>query len=50
VTRGAFRELRIDADRAYPWELDGELMGSTRQLAIAIRPEKLLVRVPKGRQ
>jgi YegS/Rv2252/BmrU family lipid kinase len=46
VARGAFRELRIDADREYPWELDGELMGSTRQLAIAIRPEKLLVRVP----
>jgi YegS/Rv2252/BmrU family lipid kinase len=46
VTRGAFRELRIDADREYPWELDGELMGSTRQLAIAIGPEKLLVRVP----
>jgi YegS/Rv2252/BmrU family lipid kinase len=50
VTRGAFRELHIDADRAYPWELDGELMGSTRQLAIAIRPEKLVVRVPKWRQ
>jgi YegS/Rv2252/BmrU family lipid kinase len=46
VTRGAFRELTIDADREYPWELDGELMGSTRHLAIAIRPEKLLVRVP----
>ena len=46
VTRGAFRELRIDADREYPWELDGELMGSTRQLAVAIGPERLLVRVP----
>jgi YegS/Rv2252/BmrU family lipid kinase len=46
VTRGAFRELRIDADREYPWELDGELMGSTRLLAIAIRPERLMVRVP----
>jgi YegS/Rv2252/BmrU family lipid kinase len=46
VTRGAFRELRIDADREYPWELDGELMGSTRQLSIAIRPERLMVRVP----
>jgi diacylglycerol kinase family enzyme len=46
VTRGAFRELRIDADREYPWELDGELMGATRQLAVAIRAERLLVRVP----
>ena len=48
VTRGAFRELRIDADRAYPWELDGELMGATHKLTIAIRDERLIVRVPKG--
>jgi YegS/Rv2252/BmrU family lipid kinase len=46
VTRGAFRELRIDADRDYLWELDGEVMGSTRALEIAIAPERLLVRVP----
>jgi YegS/Rv2252/BmrU family lipid kinase len=46
VTRAAFRELRIDADRDYLWELDGEVMGSTRQLEIAIQPERLLVRVP----
>jgi YegS/Rv2252/BmrU family lipid kinase len=46
VTRSAFRELRIDADRDYLWELDGEVMGSTRQLEIAIQPERLLVRVP----
>jgi YegS/Rv2252/BmrU family lipid kinase len=47
VTRGAFRELRIDADRASPWELDGELMGATRKLTITIRDERLIVRVPK---
>jgi YegS/Rv2252/BmrU family lipid kinase len=46
VTRNAFRELRIDADRDYLWELDGEVMGRTRRLEIGIQPEKLLVRVP----
>jgi diacylglycerol kinase family enzyme len=46
VTRSAFRELRIDADRDYLWELDGEVMGRTRALEIAIAPERLLVRVP----
>ena len=46
MTRGAFRELRIDADREYPWELDGELMGATQQLTITIGPDRLLVRVP----
>jgi YegS/Rv2252/BmrU family lipid kinase len=50
VTRGAFRELRVEADREYPWELDGELMGSTRQLAISIRAERLLVRGPAPAQ
>lgn len=47
VTRGTFRELCIQADREHPWELDGELMGQTLQLAITIHPEKLLLRVPK---
>jgi YegS/Rv2252/BmrU family lipid kinase len=46
VLRYVVEELRVDADHELPWELDGELMGRTRQLAIAIHPEKLLVRVP----
>ena len=46
VTRRTCRELRIDTDRAHLWELDGEVMGSTRQLVITIRPGVLLVRVP----
>jgi YegS/Rv2252/BmrU family lipid kinase len=46
VQRGAFKELHIEADRAYPWELDGELIGSTRQLDIGIQPERLVIRVP----
>jgi diacylglycerol kinase family enzyme len=46
VTRRTFAELRIDADRAQLWELDGEVMGRTRRLVITIRPGTLLLRVP----
>ncbi len=46
VTRRTCRELRIDTDRAQLWQLDGEVMGRTRQLVITIRPGVLLVRVP----
>ena len=46
VTRRTCRELRLDTDRAHLWELDGEVMGSTRQLVVTIRPGVLLVRVP----
>jgi len=46
VIRRTCRELRIDTDRAQLWQLDGEVMGRTRQLVITIRPGVLLVRVP----
>ena len=46
VMRRAFRELRVDADHELPWELDGELMGRTRQLVVTVHPGQLLVRVP----
>jgi diacylglycerol kinase family enzyme len=46
VMRWTFVELRIDLDRAHLWELDGEVMGRTRQLVVTIRPGTLLVRVP----
>jgi diacylglycerol kinase family enzyme len=46
VTSRTFAELRIDTDRAQLWELDGEVMGHTRQLVITIRPGTLLLRVP----
>jgi YegS/Rv2252/BmrU family lipid kinase len=47
VMRRTFRELRIDISRAHPWELDGEVMGRTRQLVVTVRPGTLLVRVPQ---
>jgi YegS/Rv2252/BmrU family lipid kinase len=46
VARRTFRELHIDVDREHHWELDGELMGRTRQLVITVHPDKLLLRVP----
>lgn len=48
MVRRTFRELRIDLDRPQLWELDGEVMGRTRQLVIAVQPGKLLLRVPRA--
>jgi diacylglycerol kinase family enzyme len=46
VARFTFRELRISLDREQPWEIDGEVMGRTRQLMIVVRPGQLLLRTP----
>jgi YegS/Rv2252/BmrU family lipid kinase len=46
VARIAFRDLRVDLDRPQLWELDGEVIGRTRQLRVSVRPGALLVRVP----
>ncbi len=46
VARLTFRELRIDLDRPQPWEVDGEVMGRTRQLVINVQAGRLLLRGP----
>ncbi len=46
VLRRTFRELRVETGHAQLWELDGEVMGRTRQLVITVGPEALLMRVP----
>lgn len=46
VVRGSFRSLRIRVDRAQFWQLDGEVVGTTKELKIGIHHEKLLLRVP----
>ncbi len=46
VARIAFRDLHVVLDRPQLWELDGEVMGRTRQLRVTVRPGALLVRVP----
>jgi YegS/Rv2252/BmrU family lipid kinase len=39
-------ELRIEADRPQPWQLDGEVIGSTSRLVIAVQAGRLLLRGP----
>ena len=46
VARFTFRELRINLDREQPWEIDGEVIGRTRQLIIVVRSGQLLLRAP----
>jgi YegS/Rv2252/BmrU family lipid kinase len=47
VAHSVFRELRVQLDRPQLWELDGEVMGTTRELVVAVQPGRLLVRVPR---
>jgi diacylglycerol kinase family enzyme len=46
VSRLCFRQLRVELRREQPWQLDGEVMGSTRQLLVTIQPGAVIVRVP----
>jgi YegS/Rv2252/BmrU family lipid kinase len=46
VARLTCRELAVQASRARPWEVDGEVAGTTRQLRVTLQPGRLLVRVP----
>jgi YegS/Rv2252/BmrU family lipid kinase len=48
IYRVQFTELQVTLDREQPWELDGEVMGSTRQLTVAAQPGALLLRMPPG--
>jgi len=46
VYRVQFSELRVTLGRGEPWELDGEVMGSTRHLTVVAQPGALLLRMP----
>jgi diacylglycerol kinase family enzyme len=46
LTRLTCRELVVDTRRPRLWEVDGEVIGVTRQLRVSMRPGDLLVRVP----
>jgi YegS/Rv2252/BmrU family lipid kinase len=46
IYRVQFSELRVTLDQEQPWELDGEVMGSTRQLTVVAQPAALLLRMP----
>lgn len=47
VTRVQFRRLQILLEHEQRWELDGEVMGATRQLVVAAQPGRLLLRLPR---
>jgi len=46
IYRIQFTKLEVTLDRDQPWELDGEVMGSTRQLSVVALPGALLLRMP----
>ena len=46
VYRVQFTELQVTLDQQQPWELDGEVMGSARQLTVVAQPGALLLRMP----
>jgi YegS/Rv2252/BmrU family lipid kinase len=50
VARLVFRELTVTTPSPQPWELDGEFMGTTSRLVVAIQPGRLLLRLPAERQ
>jgi diacylglycerol kinase (ATP) len=46
VARLTCRDLTVEASRAWPWEVDGEVAGRTRRLRVTVAPGSVLVRVP----
>jgi YegS/Rv2252/BmrU family lipid kinase len=46
IYRIQFTELQVTLDRPQPWELDGEVMGSTSRLTVTVQPGALLLQMP----
>ncbi len=46
LTRLTCRELVVATRRPLPWEVDGDVIGTVRELTVSVRPGDLLVRVP----
>ena len=46
IYRVQFTKLQVVLSREEPWELDGEVMGSTRRLTVEAQPGALLLRMP----
>jgi YegS/Rv2252/BmrU family lipid kinase len=49
IHRIQFTRLQVTLDADQPWELDGEVMGPTRQLTVVAQPGALLLRMPPER-
>ena len=48
IYRVQFTELQVTLDQEQPWELDGEVIGSARQLTVTAQPAALLLRMPQS--
>jgi YegS/Rv2252/BmrU family lipid kinase len=46
IYRVRFAELEVSLDQEQPWEVDGEVMGSSRRLTVVAQPGALLLRMP----
>jgi diacylglycerol kinase family enzyme len=46
IRRIQFTRLQVTLDQEQPWELDGEVMGSTCELTFVAEPAALLLRMP----
>jgi YegS/Rv2252/BmrU family lipid kinase len=46
LTHLTCRELLVDVGRARPWQVDGDVAGSSRRLKVTVRPQTLVLRVP----
>ena len=46
LTHLTCRELLADVGRARPWQVDGDVVGSSRRLKVTVRPQTLVLRVP----
>jgi YegS/Rv2252/BmrU family lipid kinase len=46
LTRLTCRELLVDVSRTRPWQVDGDVVGSSRQLKVTMQPQALVLRVP----
>ena len=46
IYRVQFTQLQVTLDQEQPWELDGEIVGSTRHLTVIAQPGALLLRMP----
>ena len=49
IYRIQFTTLQVTLDQDQPWELNGEVMGSTCQLTAVVQPGGLLLRIPPER-
>jgi diacylglycerol kinase family enzyme len=49
VCRVQFTRLQVTLDTEQQWELDGEVMGPTRQLTVVAQPGGLLLMMPPER-